>query len=88
MQKIGDLVILSPSDPNAFLECEQLGGVFETVRTKFRSTGASDLLSKVTRINDFRNTFVAHQEKELTDPKKAEYELKHWIAGLRAMTEA
>ena len=85
---LSPLGLLRSSIDFALNDKTKLGGVFETVRTKFRSTGASDLLSKVTRINDFRNTFVAHQEKELTDPKKAEYELKHWIAGLRAMTEA
>ena len=66
----------------------KLGGVFDATRLRFRLTGARDLLSKVTKINDFRNTFVAHQERELTDPGKAEAALKEWIGGLRAIAEA
>lgn len=37
----------------------------------------------VTGINDFWNTYVAHQEKELTDAGLAEKELRSWINGLK-----
>jgi type III restriction enzyme len=50
--------------------------------------GGRDLLAAVTKINDFRNTYVAHQEQELTDSKKAENALMQWISGLRAMVQA
>lgn len=40
------------------------------------------MLSMVKGINDFRNNFVAHQEKELTDAGLAERQLKAWIEGL------
>jgi hypothetical protein len=40
------------------------------------------------RIYDFRNTRVAHQEKEVTDPKEAQQNLVGWINGLKALTEA
>jgi hypothetical protein len=33
-------------------------------------------------IRDFRNTYVAHQEEELTDRAKAIAALKQWISGL------
>jgi type III restriction enzyme len=66
----------------------KLPGVFDAVRLRFRQTGALDLLSKVAKINEFRNTYVAHQEQELTDPRKAEVALKDWIAGLKAISEA
>ena len=36
----------------------------------------------VTRVNSFRNTYIAHQEKNLTDKKLAEKELKHWVETL------
>lgn len=36
-------------------------------------------------INGFRNTFIAHQEKELTDIDLAERQLKAWIEGLRVL---
>jgi type III restriction enzyme len=46
------------------------------------------LLSTVARINDFRNTRVAHQEKEVTDPTEAQQHLVVWIKGLKALTLA
>ena len=66
----------------------RIGGVFQAVRVKFQVAGGRDFLALVQRINDFRNTYVAHQEQELTDRKKAEQELIAWIQGLRALTEA
>ena len=38
-------------------------------------------------INNFRNTYVAHQEQELTDANLAEKNLKQWILGLRRISE-
>jgi hypothetical protein len=32
------------------------------------------------------NTCVAHQEKEITDPKEAQQHLVGWIKGLKALT--
>ncbi len=46
-----------------------------------------DLLAAVTDINNFRNTYVAHQEKELTDAKLAEKNLRQWIQVLRRLSE-
>jgi type III restriction enzyme len=66
----------------------KIHGVFQSVKLKFKVAGSRDLLSTVTRIYDFRNTRVAHQEKEITDPKEAERNLIGWIQGLRALTEA
>ena len=66
----------------------KLGGVFEAVKVKFRVTGGRDMLAAATRIYDFRNTRVAHQEREVTDPKEAESNLAGWIKGLKALTEA
>ncbi|MBM4301884.1 MAG: hypothetical protein FJ121_10240 [Deltaproteobacteria bacterium] len=39
-------------------------------------------------INDFRNTYVAHQEKELTDAGLAEKELRSWINGLKTLSSS
>ena len=60
----------------------QLGGVFESLRKVFRVEGARKLLDTVTQINDFRNNYVAHQEKRLTDKELAEENLKVWLEGL------
>ncbi len=61
---------------------EKLTGVFEAVRKEFRVKGARDLHARVSEINDFRNTYIAHHEKELTNKNLAELELKKWIEGL------
>jgi type III restriction enzyme len=44
------------------------------------------MLGKITDINDFRNTYVAHQEKELTDGKLAEKNLRKWIDVLSTLS--
>lgn len=65
----------------------KIEGVFQAVKEKFRVTGGRDLLATVSRIYDFRNTRVAHQEKEVTDPKEAQRHLVEWISGLKALTQ-
>jgi len=35
-------------------------------------------LTEITAVNDHRNTYIAHVEKELNDAKIAERELKNW----------
>jgi type III restriction enzyme len=47
-----------------------------------RFLGGRKFLETVTRINDFQNTYIAHQERELTDRNLAEQELKIWIEAL------
>jgi len=59
-----------------------IGGVFEALQTQLRFQGGRKFLETVTRINDFRNTYIAHQEQELTDKNLAEQELKIWIEAL------
>lgn len=66
----------------------KIGGVFEAVKTGFRFQGARNVLASVQRVNDFRNTRVAHQEEELTDAKLAETELKTWIEALHLFAQA
>ncbi|WP_199247629.1 DEAD/DEAH box helicase [[Phormidium] sp. ETS-05] len=63
----------------------KLGGVFEALRQQFRFTGGRELLENITRINDFRNTYIAHQDEELNDQNLAEAELKVWIEMLQVM---
>jgi hypothetical protein len=46
------------------------------------------MLATVIGIYDFRNTRVAHQERDITDHKEAEGHLVGWIKGLKALTEA
>jgi hypothetical protein len=42
----------------------------------------------VKSINDFRNIFVALQEKELADVDLAEKQLKAWIEGLSVLSDS
>ncbi|MEB3292839.1 MAG: DEAD/DEAH box helicase family protein, partial [Synechococcales bacterium] len=66
----------------ALNDTTKIGGVFEALHTQLRFQGGRKFLETVTRINDFRNTYIAHQEKELTDRTLAEQELKIWIEAL------
>ncbi len=66
----------------------KIDGVFQAVKTKFKVAGGREMFATVVRIYDFRNTRVAHQEKEVTDPKEAQQHLVGWIKGLKALTEA
>ena len=60
----------------------KLTGVFEALRSDFRFAGGRDLLTRVSAINEFRNTRVAHQETPLTDSKEAKAALCAWVEGL------
>lgn len=59
-----------------------LDGVFKAIRDSFRLAGSRKLLERLTAVNDFRNTYVAHHEKELSDKALAERSLKHWVETL------
>lgn len=59
-----------------------VGGVFQSVRQRFLPYASVELSKEINEIKDFRNTCVAHQEKEITDPEKAKEALKGWINGL------
>jgi type III restriction enzyme len=66
----------------------RIGGVFEAIKAKFRVAGGRAILATLSDIYDFRNTRVAHQEKEITDPKEAQRHLIGWIKGLQVLSEA
>ena len=60
----------------------KITGVFEALKEVFKVEGARDFLTVVSNINNFRNTYVAHQEKELKDVNLTKANLEKWIAGL------
>lgn len=66
----------------------KIGGVFDAVKAKFKVEGARKFLDTLTRVNDFRNTRVAHQEQPVTDAKLAQRELVAWIDALRLFTSS
>jgi type III restriction enzyme len=57
----------------------KIDGLFKAVREAFRFGGARNLLVQVTAVNEFRNTYVAHHQKDLTDKAMAERHLKQWV---------
>jgi len=63
----------------------KIGGIFEEIKVQFRIQGARKLLETVSKINDFRNSYVAHQENELTDLSLTQKELKVWIEGMKIL---
>jgi type III restriction enzyme len=59
-----------------------IGGVFAAIRKVFAIPGAADHLKRITELNEFRNTYVAHHEKPLTDRSLVEKNLKQWVSTL------
>ena len=59
-----------------------IGGVFEAIRQSFSKFNNTDLYDIVKKITDFRNNYIAHQDKELTDINIAREGLINWVRGL------
>lgn len=59
-----------------------IGGVFAAVRKTFSVPKAKDHLKRVSDLNEFRNTYVAHYEKPLTDRALTEKRLREWVEVL------
>ena len=59
-----------------------VSGVFKSVRDRFSKIGDPGLYKLVDSLKNFRNTCVAHQEKEVLDKNAAKSALKEWINGL------
>lgn len=57
-------------------------GVFEAVRTEFASPARTELFEMTDRIYRFRNEYIAHQERELSDPELAKKALGEWAGGI------
>jgi len=60
----------------------KVGGIFEIVRIRFADLSRSDLFSSIESIYTFRNEYVAHQDRELSDPELAKQALVQWTSGL------
>ncbi len=61
--------------------------MFDSIQKRFSGPKVQQQWEIVERVNKVRNTYIAHSEKELTDPQLARSELKHWISALAAMYE-
>jgi len=70
---------------HAFQGKPPLGGVFAAVRQAFALPDATGQLKRISDVNEFRNTYVAHHEKPLTDRALAEQHLKSWVIALASL---
>ena len=61
---------------------DKVGGIFGAIREKFKFPSSHTLLNQITKVNEFRNTFVAHANKELDRKEMAEENLKLWVGTL------
>lgn len=61
---------------------DDVGGVFSVIKKQFAHFAKVDLLETVKSIAEFRNNYIAHQEKELTDISIAKSGLAQWVVGL------
>ncbi len=62
-------------------ETAPIGPVFQAVSHRFMGI-AEGFYKLVTQINTFRNDYIAHQNKELSDVKEARAALAEWVTGL------
>ena len=60
----------------------KVGGVFEVVRARFADVSQTDLFSVIDAIYSFRNEYIAHQDRELSDLELAKKALVQWASGL------
>ena len=60
----------------------KIGGIFEVVCNRFGGISQTDLFSVLDTIYGFRNEYVAHQDRELSDPELAKEALIQWASGL------
>lgn len=63
-------------------DTEPLGGIFTSVRTRFSDIAKTGIRELVGQVYDFRNTYIAHEKKELTDVEITRTALKSWIETL------
>ncbi|MDE0303278.1 MAG: hypothetical protein OXI87_00115 [Albidovulum sp.] len=71
--------------PNAGRELNgknKLDGVSETIRHTFRLPGLRKLLERITPVYDFRNSYFAYSEMDLTDRALAERSQDHRVETL------
>lgn len=58
-----------------------IGPVFDCVRKQFQPD-SEETYKLISGLNSFRNTYIAHQKKELTDPVMAKTAMADWTNGL------
>ncbi|MFA4915557.1 MAG: DEAD/DEAH box helicase family protein [Syntrophales bacterium] len=59
-----------------------VGGVFQSVKMCFAKTAEAGLFEVIDHIYAFRNEYIAHQDRELSNTDLARQALAEWIQGL------
>jgi hypothetical protein len=57
-------------------------------RSRFADLADTELSPLLSQVYEFRNTYMAHQKKELTDRDEAEGALREWIQLILRLHEA
>lgn len=65
-----------------------LGGVFGAVVTEFAPLLDTPLRSLTKQVYEFRNDYIAHEKKELTDVELTRSALKTWVEDLFQLNTA
>jgi type III restriction enzyme len=58
---------------------EAFGGIFSSIRQNFQPLANTGLAGLLGEVYDFRNTYVAHEKKDLTDLETTRSALSKWI---------
>lgn len=72
----------------AIVDKYNIGCVFDSVLNQFSSEGDKTLFDFCSKVNAFRNRYVAHQKEELKDSNTTKDNLKIWIEFLLRLTES
>ncbi len=59
---------------------DHIRGLFESIRRNFKDLRSAGILKALKEVYDFRNTYVAHPEKDLRDIEETRTALKQWIS--------
>ena len=63
-------------------DTEPLPGIFTSIRSRFADLAKTNLGDLVSGVYDFRNDYIAHQNKELTYESMTRQALKDWVETL------
>lgn len=66
----------------ALTDSSKIDGIFVAIKDVFVMPGAKNVFDRITAVNDFRNTYIAHHEKDLSDRVLTENQLKFWVETL------
>lgn len=66
---------------------KNIPGIWQAVKQQFSLPAFHELYEVLQRINEFRNTRVAHVEVQLTDEREAWEAMRLWLRGLSIMAE-